>query len=229
MVAMQRACCLALKFVTKLPAVNFPPQYLDGPEVDCDIVMSDGVPVYGAITDNWPTVGELTFPTAPGGGGGPVGARRACPCVLGSSGQLWSKEGLLCSLTHQPTNHQPPEPYFNETGSNCPSILPRKQQKELLELSVKSVQVRLAALKVLAGARRDASPPLLLTNLSASAQDAFPLTLFYATHNTTAQSTTKPPQCLGLKLGVFHVEAKYTSRGPRLIEVNCRMGGGPVR
>ncbi len=29
--------------------------------------------------------------------------------------------------------------------------------------------------------------------------------------------------------GVFHVEAKYTSRGPRLIEVNCRMGGGPVR
>ncbi|GBF94433.1 hypothetical protein Rsub_07247 [Raphidocelis subcapitata] len=30
-------------------------------------------------------------------------------------------------------------------------------------------------------------------------------------------------------MGVFHVEAKYTSRGARLIEVNCRMGGGPVR
>ena len=29
--------------------------------------------------------------------------------------------------------------------------------------------------------------------------------------------------------GVFHVECKYTSRGARLIEVNCRMGGGPVR
>ena len=29
--------------------------------------------------------------------------------------------------------------------------------------------------------------------------------------------------------GVFHVELKYTSHGPRLIEVNCRMGGGPVR
>lgn len=29
--------------------------------------------------------------------------------------------------------------------------------------------------------------------------------------------------------GVFHVELKYTSRGARLIEVNCRMGGGPVR
>ena len=28
---------------------------------------------------------------------------------------------------------------------------------------------------------------------------------------------------------MFHVECKYTSRGPRLIEVNCRMGGGPVR
>lgn len=29
--------------------------------------------------------------------------------------------------------------------------------------------------------------------------------------------------------GVFHVELKYTSRGARLIEVNARMGGGPVR
>jgi hypothetical protein len=35
----------------------------------------------------------------------------------------------------------PTEPYFNETGSNCPSILPRKQQMELLDLCVKSVQV----------------------------------------------------------------------------------------
>ena len=44
--------------------------------------------VYGAITDNWPTV----------------------------------------------------EPYFNETGSNCPSILPMKQQQELIELAVQAVQ-----------------------------------------------------------------------------------------
>jgi hypothetical protein len=36
-------------------------------------------------------------------------------------------------------------------------------------------------------------------------------------------------QALGFHMGVFHVEAKYTSRGPRLIEVNARMGGGPVR
>jgi biotin carboxylase len=28
--------------------------------------------------------------------------------------------------------------------------------------------------------------------------------------------------------GVFHVEAKYTSHGPRLIEVNARLGGGTV-
>jgi hypothetical protein len=57
------------------PLVFFVPlfQYLDGPEVDCDLVFSEGVCVFGAITDNWPTV----------------------------------------------------EPYFNETGSNCPSILPR--------------------------------------------------------------------------------------------------------
>jgi carnosine synthase len=98
-------------------------EYLDGPEVDCDLVFSQGQCVYGAVTDNWPTV----------------------------------------------------EPYFNETGSNCPSVLSRADQKSLLELSVASVRA------------------------------------------------------LGLKEGVFHVEAKATSRGARLIEVNCRMGGGPVR
>jgi hypothetical protein len=31
-------------------------QYLDGPEVDCDLVVSEGRVVYGAVTDNWPTV-----------------------------------------------------------------------------------------------------------------------------------------------------------------------------
>mmetsp|Transcript_30006 Transcript_30006/g.71495 ORF Transcript_30006/g.71495 Transcript_30006/m.71495 type:complete len:603 (+) Transcript_30006:197-2005(+) len=98
-------------------------EYLDGPEVDCDLVFSEGKCVYGIIADNWPTV----------------------------------------------------EPYFNETGSNCPSILPMHQQKELLVLSAKTVQA------------------------------------------------------LGFNCGVFHVEGKYTSRGPRLIEVNCRMGGGPIR
>mmetsp|Transcript_4541 Transcript_4541/g.3764 ORF Transcript_4541/g.3764 Transcript_4541/m.3764 type:complete len:103 (+) Transcript_4541:529-837(+) len=33
---------------------------------------------------------------------------------------------------------------------------------------------------------------------------------------------------MGFTDGVFHVEGKYTSRGPRLIEVNARLGGGPV-
>ncbi len=64
-------------------------QYLDGAEVDCDLIFDNGRPVYGAITDNWPTV----------------------------------------------------EPYFNETGSNCPSVLPKAAQIELLELSVRAVQV----------------------------------------------------------------------------------------
>jgi len=97
-------------------------EYLDGEEVDVDIVLSDGKAVYGAITDNWPTI----------------------------------------------------EPYFNETGSNAPSILPAYQQRELIELSVQALKA------------------------------------------------------LKFKLGVFHVEAKYTSRGARLIEINCRLGGGPV-
>ncbi|EER20663.1 conserved hypothetical protein [Perkinsus marinus ATCC 50983] len=34
---------------------------------------------------------------------------------------------------------------------------------------------------------------------------------------------------IGFTNGVFHVEGKFTSRGPRLIEVNARMGGGPTR
>lgn len=34
--------------------------------------------------------------------------------------------------------------------------------------------------------------------------------------------------CIGFTDGVFHLEFKYTSKGPRLIEVNARMGGGPI-
>lgn len=34
--------------------------------------------------------------------------------------------------------------------------------------------------------------------------------------------------CIGFIDGVFHLEFKYTSNGPRLIEVNARMGGGPI-
>mmetsp|Transcript_42101 Transcript_42101/g.100626 ORF Transcript_42101/g.100626 Transcript_42101/m.100626 type:complete len:607 (+) Transcript_42101:87-1907(+) len=98
-------------------------QYLDGQEVDVDIVMSEGEWRYAAISDNGPTL----------------------------------------------------EPYFNETWGICPSLLTRQQQSELKELSVNCVKT------------------------------------------------------LGFSSGVFHVECKYTSTGPQLIEVNARMGGGPIR
>jgi len=98
-------------------------EYLDGTEIDCDVVLDAGVATYARVTDNWPT-------------------------------------------------H---EPWFNETGDNCPSALPAEQQAAMAALCTDT----LAA--------------------------------------------------LGFTCGVFHVEGKVTSRGPRLIEVNARMGGGQVR
>jgi carnosine synthase len=70
-----------------LPPPPLPLQYLDGDEVDCDLVIWDGKCTYGAVTDNWPTI----------------------------------------------------EPYFNETGSNCPSILPISKQRVGLGLGVTCV------------------------------------------------------------------------------------------
>merc|ERR1719311_704749 len=98
-------------------------QYLDGPEVDVDVVMSEGEWHYAGVADNGPTL----------------------------------------------------EPYFNETWAVCPSLLAKDQQRELKELAVSSVKA------------------------------------------------------LGFSAGVFHVECKYTTTGPQLIEVNARMGGGQVR
>lgn len=97
-------------------------RYLDGQEVDVDIVMSEGDWKYAAVSDNGPTL----------------------------------------------------EPYFNETWAVTPSLLPRDKQVALKELAIGSVKA------------------------------------------------------LGFADGVFHVECKYTSVGPHLIEVNARMGGGPV-
>lgn len=97
-------------------------RYLDGDEVDVDVVMSEGEWQYAAVSDNGPTL----------------------------------------------------EPYFNETWAVCPSLLPRQQQVELKDLAISSIKA------------------------------------------------------LGFLDGVFHVECKYTSSGPHLIEVNARMGGGPV-
>jgi carnosine synthase len=97
-------------------------QFLDGDEVDVDVVMSQGQWRYVAITDNGPTL----------------------------------------------------EPYFNETWGVCPSLLSVSKQRELKEFALNCVKA------------------------------------------------------LGICTGVLHVECKYTSTGPQLIEVNARMGGGPM-
>ena len=134
-------------------------EYLDGPEVDVDLIISEGEAVYGAITDNWPTV----------------------------------------------------EPYFNETGSNCPSILPASHQRELMDLAVASVH----------------SLGLQMVRLHAGRET------FHCANAIAACGipvcTRNASRAAHAAQGVFHVELKYTSHGPRLIEVNCRMGGGPVR
>ncbi|KAH8064552.1 hypothetical protein JL722_1429 [Aureococcus anophagefferens] len=98
-------------------------EYLDGPEVDVDVVMARGRPAYAKVVDNGPTA----------------------------------------------------EPYSAETWGLCPSLLKEADQAALEQLAVDA----LAA--------------------------------------------------CGFEVGVFHVECKLTSRGPRLIEINARMGGGQVR
>jgi biotin carboxylase len=35
-------------------------------------------------------------------------------------------------------------------------------------------------------------------------------------------------RAFGFRTGVLHIEAKSTSAGPRIVEINARMGGGPV-
>lgn len=35
-------------------------------------------------------------------------------------------------------------------------------------------------------------------------------------------------EAFGFRTGVLHIEAKSTSRGPRIVEINARMGGGPI-
>lgn len=121
-----------------------------------------------------------------------------------------------------------------QTGLNTPSIMSRQQQKELLELAVQSVQV--STQLTLSRKAVSARPPckrIALLNLGGSKQRAAARSR--APHTLAPWPTPAPAarhlarQALGLKTGVMHVEAKYTSRGPRLIEVNCRMGGGPIR
>ena len=99
-------------------------EYIEGQEVDIDIILSSGEMTFCEISDNGPTV----------------------------------------------------EPYFGETHNCCPSLLSDEDQ---------------SALRTMA-------------------------------HVITADA-------LGFTSGVFHVEGKMSPHGPRLIEVNCRMGGGPIR
>lgn len=98
-------------------------QFLEGPEVDVDIVMQNGKPVFTSVTDNWPTK----------------------------------------------------RPSFLATGSSLPSHLSSDVQGQLTELAIKSAEA------------------------------------------------------LGLNVGILHIEMKQTSEGPRVIEVNARMGGVYVR
>ena len=107
-------CVLPIEFLLE--------EYLEGPEVDVDIVLRRGECWYSGVSDNGPTK----------------------------------------------------EPYFTETYGVVPSLLPTEEQNVLSELAFESLKT------------------------------------------------------LGFKDGVFHVEAKLTSCGPRIIEINSRMGGGPI-
>lgn len=97
-------------------------EFLDGPEVDIEIVVQDGIIKFLTVTDNLPT--------------------------------------------------EPP--YFMETGDNYPSQLPLDGQEALKAMAREAVAA------------------------------------------------------LGLKNGNIHLEARLTSRGPRVLEVNSRMGGDYV-
>lgn len=112
----------AASAVPILPVEFLLEEYLDGPEVDIDVLMHRGICVYSAVSDNGPTV----------------------------------------------------EPYFTETYGVLPSLLPLACQQALIDLSIDSLRA------------------------------------------------------IGFPSGLFHIEAKLTARGPRLIEINARLGGGPI-
>jgi carnosine synthase len=97
-------------------------EYLDGPEFDVDIVLSDGECVFSTISENWPTE----------------------------------------------------EPYFVETGMHLPSSHPADRQEAMADLCIRTACA------------------------------------------------------LGFRNGVLHAEAKDTSNGPRLLEMNARLAGGII-
>lgn len=97
-------------------------EYLDGPEFDVDMLLSNGEVVYARVSDNW---------------------------------------------AFEP-------PWFQDSGVQGPSRFPPDQQQELIDMATRCVR----ALRALDG--------------------------------------------------VIHAELRYTSEGPRLIEINARMGGGAI-
>jgi biotin carboxylase len=79
-----------------------------------------------------------------------------------------------CVFSSVSQNWPTAEPSFQETGLHLPPDHDKKAVRELVDLSVRTVQ------------------------------------------------------SFGFRRGVLHVEGKCTSRGPRLVEVNSRMGGGRI-
>lgn len=55
-----------------------------------------------------------------------------------------------------------------------------------------------------------------------------PAVLTAADSSAVAQSAIAAIQAVGVRFGVLHVEVKLTRAGPRIIEVNGRMGGGGI-
>lgn len=98
-------------------------EFLDGPEVDVDLVLRNGNVVYQCVLDDWPLI----------------------------------------------------QPWFAEMGNNCPSKLPVSEQQALANMAIDACV-----------------------------------------------------KAIGFRDGVFHCEVMKTSNGPRIIEVNPRMGGGPI-
>ena len=71
-------------------------QYLDGPEVDVDVVLNaDGDVAYGNVTDNWPTIEPYFNET---GGRAALHMRAPCMHALGCAmpcrGLCLQKQGL---------------------------------------------------------------------------------------------------------------------------------------
>ena len=76
---------------------------------------------------------------------------------------------------------------------------------------------------VYAGVTRDLPQPYMIETGS-QMPPAFP----QDKQDELIDFTAEVLRVLGFTDGSFHVESKYTSNGPRLIEVNARIGGGPI-